>query len=435
MKVLITGATGFVGRALTTHLSALGHKVEGFSRPSDWNPDTGTINPARLEGVDAVIHLAGENIASGRWTAARKTRILDSRKKGTRLLADALARLQHPPKVLVSASAIGYYGDHGNDWLDEDSRPGNGFLPEVCREWEHATAPAKARGIRVVNLRIGIVLGREGGALAKMILPFRLGAGGRLGNGRQYMSWITLHDLCRAVNHVLTTESLEGPVNAVSPSPVTNREFTSALAATLCRPAVVPVPRFAVRLGLGELADELLLASIRVRPARLSNTSFRFEDTDISVALGKNVGAVSTLRKTQWIARPPHEVFPFFADANNLERITPPWLKFRILNPGVEMQRGALINYRLHVHGIPLCWQSEITEWEPPYRFVDVQRRGPYSLWVHEHRFEPHDGGTLVQDTVQYAAPGGTLLRQIFIDRDLDSIFKYRRQRLEEHFA
>ena len=435
MKVLITGATGFVGRALTAHLSALGHKVEGFSRPSDWNPDMGAINPARLEGVDAVIHLAGENIASGRWTSARKTRILDSRKKGTRLLADALAGLERPPKVLVSASAIGYYGDRGNELLDEDSRPGNGFLPEVCREWEHATEPAKARGIRVVNLRIGIVLGREGGALPKMILPFRLGVGGRLGDGRQYMSWITLSDLCRAANHVLATESLEGAVNAVSPSPVTNREFTSALAAVLCRPALAPVPRFAVRLALGELADELLLASTRARPARLLNASFRFEDTDISIALGKNVGAVSTLRKTQWIARPPHEVFPFFADANNLERITPPWLKFKILNPGVEMQRKALINYRLHVHGMPLCWQSEITEWEPPYRFVDVQRRGPYSLWIHEHRFEAHNGGTLVQDTVQYAAPGGTLLRELLIEPDLDLIFNYRRERLEEHFA
>jgi ligand-binding SRPBCC domain-containing protein len=224
-------------------------------------------------------------------------------------------------------------------------------------------------------------------------------------------------------------------VNAVSPTPVTNREFTSALATTLCRPAILPAPRFALQLALGELADALLLASTRVIPTKLLNTGFKFQDADISLALGKNVGAVSTLRKSQWIPRPPQEVFPFFANANNLERITPPWLKFRILNPEVEMRCGALINYRLHLHGISLRWQSEITEWEPPYRFVDVQRRGPYSLWIHEHRFEPHNGGTLVQDTVQYSAPGGRLLREIFIDRDLDSIFSYRRERLEEHFA
>jgi ligand-binding SRPBCC domain-containing protein len=197
----------------------------------------------------------------------------------------------------------------------------------------------------------------------------------------------------------------------------------------------VPVPRFVARLALGELADELLVASARVHPAKLLETGFRFEDGDILLALCKNTGAVSTLRKTQWIARPVDEVFPFFADANNLEGITPPWLKFKLLNSRVQMGRGALIDYRLNLHGIPLRWQSEITEWEPPYRFVDVQRHGPYRLWIHDHRFEPHDGGTLIHDTVQYSAPGGTWMRALFIDRDLDSIFNYRRKRLEEHFA
>jgi uncharacterized protein (TIGR01777 family) len=435
MKVVITGATGLVGRALTAHLSALGHRVEAFSRPSDWNPDSGSINTKKLEGADAVVHLAGENIASGRWTSARKHRILNSRKAGTRLLAGALANMQPPPKVLVSASAIGYYGNRGDAVLDEASGAGQGFLTEVCREWEGATARAQDRGIRVVNLRIGIVLSAAGGALPKMMLPFKLGAGGPLGDGRQYMSWITLNDLCRVTDYVLTTESIEGPVNAVSPSPVRNREFTSALAAVLCRPAIMPAPRFAVRFALGELADALLLASTRVIPAKLIESGFAFEDADLSLALGKNTGVVSVLRKSQWIARPPQEVFPFFADANNLARITPPWLKFKILNPRVEMERGAFINYRLRLHGIPLRWQSEITEWEPPYRFVDVQRHGPYRLWIHEHRFEPHNGGTLVQDTVRYAAPGGALLRRILIARDLDSIFNYRRDRLDEHFA
>jgi hypothetical protein len=288
MRVVITGATGLVGHALTPHLTAMGHRVEGFSRPSDWDPDAGSISTARLQGADAVIHLAGENIASGRWTAARKNRILNSRTKGTRLLAEALAAMEQRPKVLVSASAVGFYGDRGNTVLDEDSESGAGFLPEVCREWERATAPAQARGIRVVNLRIGIVLSADGGALRKMLTPFRLGVAGPLGDGRQYMSWITLSDLCRAANHVLTTQSLTGPVNAVSPTPVTNREFTSALAKVLRRPAVLPAPRFALRLVLGELADALL-ASARVVPAKLLSTGFKFQDTDISMALGKNV--------------------------------------------------------------------------------------------------------------------------------------------------
>jgi uncharacterized protein (TIGR01777 family) len=435
MKIFITGATGLVGRALTHHLKSAGHDVHPFARPTDWNPDAGFIDRERLEGCDAVIHLAGENIAAGRWTPARKTKILDSRRKGTQLLAETLGSLQHPPKTLISASAIGYYGDRGEEILDEQSNAGRGFLAEVCKEWESATTPASDRGIRVVRLRIGIVLSSEGGALPKMVTPFKLGAGGRLGSGRQYMSWITLNDLCRAVNHIVTNETLDGPVNAVSPTPVTNHAFTSALASTVCRPALIPALPFALRLALGELADALMLASTRVAPIKLLESGFRFQDVDLSLALRKNVGPVSRLHKTQWIARPPEEVFPFFADATNLDRITPPWLHFQILNPNVDMHRGTIINYKLRLRGVPLRWQSEIVEWEPPYRFVDVQRRGPYRLWIHEHRFQPHNGGTLVQDDIQYSAPGGALVRNLLIAPDLDSIFSYRKERLEQHFA
>jgi uncharacterized protein (TIGR01777 family) len=435
MKIFITGATGLVGRALTDHLKSVGHDVHPFARPTDWDPENGFINRDRLEGCDAVIHLAGENIASGRWTATRKTMILDSRRKGTRLLAATLAGLRHPPKVLISASAIGYYGDRGAEILDEQSCRGRGFLADVCEEWESATAVAADRGIRVVCLRTGIVLSSKGGALPKMVRPFKLGAGGMLGSGRQYMSWITLNDLCRAVNHVANNETLVGPVNAVSPTPVTNRAFTSALASVVCRPALIPVPPFALRLALGELADSLMLASTRVVPVKLQESGFRFQDANLSLALGKNVGPVSRLHKTQWIARPPEEVFPFFADATNLERITPPWLHFQVLNPDVDMHCGTIINYKLHLHGVPLRWQSEIVEWEPPYRFVDMQRRGPYSLWIHEHRFEPHNGGTIVHDDIQYSAPGGALLRDLLIAPDLDSIFSYRKERLEQYFA
>jgi hypothetical protein len=298
MKIMVTGATGLVGSALLPLLKAGGHEVSRVVRqpkPAEkdivWNPDEGRIDLAGLEGADAVVHLAGENIASGRWTVARKQRILQSRVKGTQLLAQSLAKLQRPPKVLVSASAIGYYGDRGVAVLSEDSPPGSGFLSDVCRAWESATQPAAAKGIRVVHLRIGIVLSTRGGALAKMLTPFRLGAGGRIGDGNQYMSWISLQDLCRAITHVIRMDSVNGAVNAVAPAPVTNAEFTKALASALHRPALVPVPAFGIRLAFGEMADALLLASTRVVPARLQGSGFAFEDSEIGPTLQRIVNS------------------------------------------------------------------------------------------------------------------------------------------------
>jgi len=435
MKVLITGATGLAGTALTRHLEAQGHKVEPLQRPGGWNPETGFIDPSRLEGFDAVVHLAGENIAEGRWTAAKKNRILESRVKGTRLLAQALTTLKQPPKVFICASAIGYYGDRGEQVLTETSAAGKGFLAEVCQAWESEAQRAAVGKIRVATLRLGIVLSANGGALAKMLLPFRMGVGGRLGDGRQYMSWITLSDFCRVVDHVLMTDALSGPINAVAPEPVTNREFTAALAGAVARPALFPVPRFAARLALGEMADALLLASTRVVPQKLLDSGFCFEDSDIRHALAKNVPGVATLHSRQLIAQPIEKVFPFFSSAENLDRITPPWLKFEILNPHVEMKRGTRIDYKLRLHGIPLRWQSEISEWAPPFRFVDVQRRGPYSLWVHEHSFRSTSEGTVVEDRIWYAVPGGRFVGRVFVTRDLERIFTYRRTSLVEHFS
>jgi len=435
MKVLLTGATGLVGTALTAGLKGEGHEVVSLRRPDDWNPEKGTINTDRLNGVDAVVHLAGENIASGRWTAARKQRILESRTRGTTLLAETLSRLPAPPRVFVSASAIGYYGNRGDAVLAEDSAAGSGFLSDVCRAWEAATAPAAASGIRTVQLRIGIVLTPQGGALAQMRLPFMLGGGGVLGNGSQYMSWITLDDLCRAIVHILDTPSLEGPVNAVAPGPVTNRAFTRALARALWRPAFLPLPAPAARLALGELADALLLASTRVVPSKLLQSGFAFQDGDLEITLARLLNRVSVLESSQRIARPLDDVFPFFASAGNLDAITPPWLQFQIENPGTAIRKGSMLDYRLKLHGIPIRWRSEILEWDPPYRFVDVQRCGPYSLWYHEHTFRPVDGGTLVQDRVEYAAPGGSLMRRLFIEKDLERIFEFRREKLERIFA
>jgi uncharacterized protein (TIGR01777 family) len=242
-----------------------------------------------LEGFDAVVHLAGESIAEGRWTEAKRGRIRDSRVQGTRVLADTLARLIHPPKVFLCASAVGFYGSRGDEELDEESPAGSGFLSDVCREWESACRPAVEAGIRVVNLRLGMVLSTRGGALAKMLPIFRLGLGGRLASGRQYVSWITLDDVVEAIQFVMATDSLEGPVNAVAPGAVTNREFTRVLGRVLRRPAILPAPAFALRCVLGQMAQELLLASTRALPRRLLEAGFAFRDPDLEGALGRVV--------------------------------------------------------------------------------------------------------------------------------------------------
>lgn len=290
--VAITGASGLVGSALVTSLETRGHRVlrmvRHASRGNDeaiWDPAEGIAEPERLNGLEAVVHLAGESIAAGRWTEARKRRIRDSRVVGTTTLCRALAALPEPPKVLVCASAIGYYGDRGDEILDESSPPGEGFLPEVCREWERGTDLAAAAGIRVVNARFGVILSRHGGALKSMLLPFRLGVGGRVGSGRQYWSWIALEDVISAIRHAIESAGVYGPVNFVSPHPATNAEFTKVLGSVLHRPTLFPMPASAARLALGEMADGLLLASARVIPRQLQETGFEFRFTDLAAAL------------------------------------------------------------------------------------------------------------------------------------------------------
>lgn len=298
MKVLVTGSTGLIGSALVPFLAARGHEVVRLVRsqpqPGEaevhWDPAAGRIDVAGLEGLDAVIHLAGENIAAGRWTAARKARIRDSRVQGTRLLAETLARLSRPPKVLVCASAVGYYGDRGDDLLREDSPPGQGFLADLCQEWEAASEPAAPQGLRVVRVRIGIVLTPRGGALKQMLLPFRMGLGGKIGSGKQYTSWIAFDDLLAAFSHALTNDSLAGAVNAVAPHAVTNREFTKTLGRVLRRPTVFPLPAFAARLAFGKMADELLLAGARIEPTRLLASGFLFRFPELEGALRHLLG-------------------------------------------------------------------------------------------------------------------------------------------------
>ena len=292
LRIAITGASGFVGKALCAAASREGCDVVRLVRRPEaapdavvWDPATGHLDARTLGAVDAVVHLAGENVAGGRWNATRKTAIADSRGPATERLCRALAALPQRPGVLVSASATGLYGNRGDELLDEDSAPGTGFLADVARHWERATQPAADAGVRVVQLRIGLVLERSGGALARMLLPFRLGLGGTLGNGRQWQSWISRHDLLRAILFAVRTGTLRGPALATSPTPVTNREFTKALGRALRRPTFLPVPAMALRLLFGEMADAALLASQRCRPTRLLEAGFTFDHATIGAAL------------------------------------------------------------------------------------------------------------------------------------------------------
>jgi uncharacterized protein (TIGR01777 family) len=292
-RTLVSGANGFVGSALMNHLqersrpaSRLVRTPSPGSTPSFlWNPRDGKIDLNCLERVDQVIHLAGENIADGRWTTAKKARILQSRIESTQLLCDSMAHLSMPPKVLVSASAVGFYGNRGTEVLTEESPAGQGFLAEVCQAWEEHTEPARQAGIRCVQLRIGLVLSPIGGALAKMIPPFRLGLGGRIGSGQQYVSWITLDDLLAVIDYCLANQSLSGPINAVAPNAVTNLEFTHALGKALRRPTLLPFPRAMAQLIFGEMAEATLLASTRAQPAKLTAGGFRFTSPDLASAL------------------------------------------------------------------------------------------------------------------------------------------------------
>lgn len=296
MHIAITGSTGLVGSTLVPLLTTGGHSVTRLVRREakagevTWNPKADTFDASPLDGIDAIVHLAGENIAASRWNARVKQRLRDSRVAATRVLCEGLARMATPPKVLVCASAIGYYGDRGDEELDEDSKPGSSFLADLVRDWEAATKPAAEAGIRVVNLRFGVILSPQDGALSKMLLPFKLGGGGRVGSGKQYWSWISIDDAAGAVHHAIMNEGLSGPVNAVAPTPVTNLEFTKTLGRVLRRPTILPMPAFAARLALGEMADELLLASSRVDAKRLVQSGYDFRQPTLEAALRHLLG-------------------------------------------------------------------------------------------------------------------------------------------------
>jgi uncharacterized protein (TIGR01777 family) len=451
MRVVVTGATGFVGTPLVRELLAAGHSVTALTRAVErasrrlparcqvvaWNP-TGVLDPHVLMGADAVVHLAGEGIAAARWSADRKRAIRESRVATSTALVQAMDRLDAGarPRALVAASAIGWYGDRGDAVLDEHSGPGAGFLARVCHDWEQAVFAAQALGVRTSTVRIGVVLGRDGGALQALLPVFRLGLGGRLGWGRQWFSWIHLQDLVGLLRFVIEHPEAAGPINGVAPQPVTNATFAAELGRALHRPALLSVPALVLRAALGEMST-VLLASQRVLPRAAERLGFAFRYPGVRAALDDLcVDPSHELLVEQRLARPPQEVFPFFSDPRNLERITPDFLRFRVLGATTDrIGNGTLIDYALRLHGIPVRWQSRIESWEPNRRFVDLQTRGPYSLWHHAHEFEPDGGGTIVRDRVRYRLPLGALGELIagrLVRRDLEAVFECRRRRIGE---
>ena len=292
MKVLVTGATGLVGKELVPFLSKQGHDVFRLTRGKAseahdiiWDPANNQLPKGRIEGSEVIVHLAGENIAGKRWNPRVKEELRRSRVEGTKLLCETITKLDKLPKTLICASAIGFYGDRGSEMLNETSSKGKGFLSDLCSDWEAACEPARSKGIRVINLRIGVILSAKGGALQKMLTPFKMGGGGVVGSGNQYWSWITIDDLVGIINFCITNEKLSGIVNATVPCPVTNYEFTKTLGSVLHRPTIIPMPGIVARIALGEMANELLLASARVMPNRLSEAGYRFQYASLEPAL------------------------------------------------------------------------------------------------------------------------------------------------------
>ncbi|MDP9025519.1 MAG: TIGR01777 family oxidoreductase, partial [Candidatus Eremiobacteraeota bacterium] len=393
-----------------------------------------------FNGADAVIHLAGEPVG-GRWTAEKKRAIYDSRILGTRTALASIAALTQKPETFICASGAGFYGSRGDEALDETSAAGTDFLSKVCVDWEREARTAKQLGLRSVQVRTAIALG-SGGALAQMALPFKLGAGGPFGSGKQFVPWIHIDDLVEIYVFALRHSDLEGPINAVAPDYATNARFAQAIGAALHRPAVMPAPAFALSAVLGGFA-ETLLGSELVLPARLDDAGFRWKYPVLEDAANAVYPSASPwpvlqyYESEQFLASPQDDVFEFFSDAGNLESITPPSLNFTIRSKPRELHRGAQIAYDLRLHGMKVRWKTMIARWEPPYGFEDVQLHGPYALWHHEHRFEPVPGGVMMKDRVRYALPyypfGNVALG--LVRSDVDKIFAFRRAAIERRVA
>ena len=454
MKILMTGATGFVGKELGKALIRKGHElfvltrnpVKAFTElpfPAHlyaW-PTHDKFLSQDLKNIEIVIHLAGESVAS-RWTAQKKKQIEDSRVLGTQLFLQALQNLNPPHlKAFLFASAVGYYGEKRDDIVDEGCLPGTGFLAEVCQKWEQAMDNPFFAQIRKAIFRIGMVLGKQGGALEKILPVFQAGLGGKLGNGKQWMNWIHLEDLVQMFVDAVENQQWQGVFNAVAPEPVINKVFTETLAQVLEKRAFCHVPSLALKLAFGEMA-QVVLASLRVVPKKIESVNFKFSYPQLSLALQNLVPARKGCQRfiqEQWIPKNREEIFSFFSAAENLEKLTPSWLNFHILSqlPLQKIEQGSLIDYRLKLHGIPIRWRTLIESFDPPHSFADIQLKGPYQTWHHTHFFESMGRGTLMIDEVYYQLPLGKLgqwLGAAKVKSDIKKIFQYRREKILELF-
>lgn len=459
MKILITGATGMIGKEIGKKLVHAGHQIVAISRsiekaraelpfPAEiyeWKNYNRPFPREALRGVDAVINLAGESIGDGRWTKKRKKKIYDSRIIGTRNLSSAISkefREDHKSvKTFISASAIGIYDNTSDSIMYEDSIKGNDFLANVCKDWEYESQILTDIGIRVVNPRFGIVLSREGGALAKLIPLFTNGIGSAVGSGEQWMSWIHHDDLTNLLEFILDTETVNGPLNAVSPGPVTNLEFSEVFSRILHKKLLPRVPSFAIKMGLGEMST-LVLSNQHVSSASAINQGFNFKYTDLREALSEIsspfIKGFQEYFAEQWIPKTREEVFQFFSNEKNLERLTPPSMSFKVLNKSTDnVTAGTKIDYKLSIYGLSLSWKTEIAEWKENQRFIDVQLKGPYEAWHHTHEFIPFKNGTLLRDRVLYRLPMGflgNLVAGAKVKLDLQKIFAFRRKEISNLF-
>jgi uncharacterized protein (TIGR01777 family) len=455
VKILMTGATGFVGKELGIELVKRGHQIVAVSRdaqrarmdlpfPCEVYEWKGQLPPQALRDVEAVVHLTGETV-TGRWTAEKKKKIRQTRVDQTTSLFQVLRENKglHKISTFVSASAIGIYGDRGAATLTEDAEAGQGFLAQVCLDWEKAGQEgAHSIGARYAAIRIGVVLGKGGGALKEMVPLFQKGLGGVLGAGTQYMSWIHLQDLVSLFSWAVENSSVKGVLNGTAPHPVTNAQFTQSLCEALKCMKGIPAPALALRTLLGEMSS-IVLASQNVIPKRSLDMNFTFQYPTLTEALRSLFGDLSKGESEylvkQWVPKTQGKVFEYFCDEMNLESLTPPWLNFKVLSKSTKnIQVGTLIQYKLRIKGVPAKWTTEIKDWNPPHSFVDNQNSGPYKRWHHTHSFETLGEGTLMTDRVIYQVPLGfigKLFAGPMVDGDVNQIFSYRRKTIFDLFC
>ena len=456
MRVLMTGATGLIGKELGKLLAARGDTLVCLVRDArnaslrlpfpatcfEWN-HLSAVPAEALIGVDAIVHLAGEPVAEKRWSDEQKDLIRDTRVLGTRQLVQAVLKQRPPIKAFVHGSAIGFFGDRADTALNANSAKGAGFLADVVAAWEAELRPLKdgRPDVRVAIVRTGIVLARQGGALAKMLPMFRESVAGRLGNGKQWMSWIHIDDIVGLFLHALDSKAA-GVLEGVAPQAVTNREFTKSLCRSLQVHENAPAPSVAIKALFGEMGG-IVLESAKIEPRQTLASGFRYRFESIDRAFDDLLTPLqgSTREKVseQWVPHAPEEIWPYFCDEHNLEELTPEFLNFKVLQKSTpEIGEGTLIDYRLKLNGIPMGWQSRIQDWEPARRFVDTQQKGPYSYWRHTHEFIPLAHGTLMRDVVHYRLPLGWLGSVIAgwkVESQVDRIFSYRSTKIAERFA